>query len=248
LQSSMNTTFTRQPDQSVLAEGANGRGTYSMTLTSPMAHISALKLELLADPKLPTGGPGRAHNGNVVLSEIRVTAAPKGDPTKAASVAFAGTVADFSQAGYAVAGAVDGNPQSGWAVSPEFGKNHFGIFEIKDGVKHDGGITLVVTFDHQYDEVHTIGKFRISATASPKALQIQTLPAGLPEILALPRDKRSPAQQTQLADYFRSQDPEWVRLRGAVASAVAQQSNIRLTGAQDLAWALINSPAFLFNR
>ena len=39
-----------------------------------------------------------------------------------------------------------------------------------------------------------------------------------------------------------------LRLKQAVAASAEQQKNERLTGAQDLAWALINSPAFLFNR
>jgi WD40 repeat protein len=42
-------------------------------------------------------------------------------------------------------------------------------------------------------------------------------------------------------------DPRIVQLRGDVEMSTQQQANKRLTMVQDLAWALINSPAFLFN-
>ncbi|MBX3436674.1 MAG: hypothetical protein KF861_04225, partial [Planctomycetaceae bacterium] len=43
-------------------------------------------------------------------------------------------------------------------------------------------------------------------------------------------------------------DPQLVRLERAVKLSAEQLEHARLTAAQDIAWALINSPAFLFNR
>lgn len=51
-----------------------------------------------------------------------------------------------------------------------------------------------------------------------------------------------------MAGYYRGLDPEWVRLTQSVTAGTDQYKNERLTGAQDLTWALINSPSFLFNR
>ncbi len=248
LQSSMNATFTKQPDYAVSVNGANGRGTYTIVLHTDVSPITALRLELLADETLPAGGPGRAANGNLVLSELTATVAPSADPSKAVALQFGTTAADFSQSGYPVGNAVDGNPQSGWAVSPQFGKDHFGVFELKEPAAIDGGATLVVTLDQQYDELHTIGKFRLAATSSPGAANAPSLPANVAAIVALSPETRSPEQQAELAEFYRSQDAGWVRLREAVKQAAEQQKNVRLTGAQDLAWALINNPAFLFNR
>ena len=42
-------------------------------------------------------------------------------------------------------------------------------------------------------------------------------------------------------------DTRLVRLRLDVEQSKAQLANKRLTGIQDLAWALVNTPAFLFN-
>jgi hypothetical protein len=42
-------------------------------------------------------------------------------------------------------------------------------------------------------------------------------------------------------------DPKLVQLRRDTDLSAVQLGNKRLTAAQDLAWALINSPAFLFN-
>ena len=42
-------------------------------------------------------------------------------------------------------------------------------------------------------------------------------------------------------------DPALVRLRSDHAASTQQMNNRRLTVIQDLAWALINSPAFFFN-
>jgi hypothetical protein len=43
-------------------------------------------------------------------------------------------------------------------------------------------------------------------------------------------------------------DAELVQLRADLEQSKAQDANPRLTGAQDLVWALVNTPAFLFNR
>jgi hypothetical protein len=43
-------------------------------------------------------------------------------------------------------------------------------------------------------------------------------------------------------------DPTLAELRRARDLSEKQQGTIRLTAAQDITWALINSPSFLFNR
>ena len=43
-------------------------------------------------------------------------------------------------------------------------------------------------------------------------------------------------------------DPRLVQLESDVKFSATQLENTRLTIAQDLSWALINSPSFLFNR
>jgi hypothetical protein len=116
----------------------------------------------LADPSLPKSGPGRAPNGNFVLSELKVgVVQPKGKPKP---IALSSPKADFSQPNYDVAAAIDGNPSTGWAIddgSGSLNKNRTATFQFAEPVAA-GTKKLSITIE-QNDANHAIGKFRISA-------------------------------------------------------------------------------------
>src|SRR5262249_50943678 len=68
-------------DGSFLAAGyAPVKHRVMMTLKTEVRNISAFRLELLNDPNLPLGGPGRSITGSCALTEFEVEAAPAGDP------------------------------------------------------------------------------------------------------------------------------------------------------------------------
>ncbi|XZE35949.1 DUF1549 domain-containing protein [Pirellulaceae bacterium SH501] len=72
-------------------------------------------------------------------------------------------------------------------------------------------------------------------------VQIESRP--LPEdALVVSYKKTIERQSVPLAD-----DPSLVRLREDVKESERQKSQMRITAAEDITWALINSPAFLFN-
>jgi hypothetical protein len=240
--------LTIQPDGSILASGKNETPeTYRVSARTALTGITAIRLELLTDPSLPSRGPGRASNGNFVLNELRVRAAPAQEPKKAKPVALHRAVADFNQDGYAVENAIDGNPETGWAVVPETGKSHVALFETKEPINISGDTLLSFALDQRYSgRDHNIGKFRLSVSTAKPPVSPEGLPEAVVKILHIAAEKRTPQQKAELANYYRSIDTELTRLTQELA-AHPLPADKRLLGAQDLAWALINSPAFLFN-
>ncbi len=138
------------------------------------------------------------------------------------------------------------------------------------------------------DKTHSLGRFRISVTTSPRPVQLDGIPRNVADVLAIAADRRNTIQKKNVLEYFRNFDPERLRqlsaiaeskkplpidprlkqlqehlakvsqplskdrtlvnLERAVGLSTKQLENSRLTATQDIAWALINSPAFLFNR
>jgi hypothetical protein len=153
--SSAGATLAKEADNTVFASGTLNKDLYTVVAKTDMAGITAIRLEALADPRLPHGGPGRApENGNQVLSELKVTIAPKDDPGKSQPVALQSAQADYNQPGWHVSGAIDGDPATGWALHGETGKNHVAIVECKDDAGAAGGSLLTFTFDQQFGDSH----------------------------------------------------------------------------------------------
>ena len=70
-------TIAAQPDGSLLVRGETpDMDTYTIKVQTDLRGITAFRLEALPDDSLPGHGPGRAENGNAVLSEFRIATLP----------------------------------------------------------------------------------------------------------------------------------------------------------------------------
>lgn len=67
--------FTTLPDDSILVSGGlPATAIYNLTFAGAFLGITGVRLDVLEDPSLPTGGPGRIFNGNFVLTELTLDA------------------------------------------------------------------------------------------------------------------------------------------------------------------------------
>ncbi|MFK7734925.1 MAG: DUF1549 domain-containing protein [Pirellulaceae bacterium] len=80
-----------------------------------------------------------------------------------------------------------------------------------------------------------------------KATELKSIVAQLKKPLAPDNELVGLQNQLKLLQVETPDDPKLVQLRADFAASEEQVGNRRLTLAQDLTWALINSPAFLFN-
>ncbi|MFM8218579.1 MAG: DUF1549 domain-containing protein, partial [Planctomycetaceae bacterium] len=137
------TTLEPQPDGAILATGANPQfDVYTFTVRTTLQGIRHLRIEALSHPALVRGGPGRAPNGNFDLTDLKVTIAPVKQPEQAVPVRLASPRATFEQSGLPAAATIDDNDRSGWAVDPQFGKDHALAFTLAEPVGFEQGSLL----------------------------------------------------------------------------------------------------------
>ena len=130
-----------------------------------LPRITAIRLEALTHPALPSGGPGRADDGNFLLSQIRLVAAGQ-------VVSWLHATADHSQQGHDVAGAIDDDARTGWAIGVEKGRANVqrtATF-VCDVVPATTGsqIGVELLFDSATAH-HNLGRFRLAVTDDPHA-------------------------------------------------------------------------------
>jgi hypothetical protein len=276
-------------DRSIRAEGPAEKGVYTLTFRTRLQGVTGLRFEALPVEELPGGGPGLPENGNFVVTEFEVQAAPATAVTQFSPVPLDRPTADFVQPGFAIQQAIDGATQDqlGWAVAPAGGTVHWATFQTRQPVG-DGQEMVWQVRIHQFHEAkdHRLARFRISVTNEPSPVGL-SLPEVFAAALTTNVNNRSEAERTQVLEYFRRSHPDYlklqtdlreaqqpvpadpglvqrralvtqfeqpvpddpalVQLRKDVQQSGAQVNSKRLTAAQDLTWALINSPAFLFN-
>jgi hypothetical protein len=204
-------TMTVLDDDSVLASGDwPNNDTYILELETPLTGITALKLEVLPDPSLPHGGPGRAplfQEGDFLLSEFIAAAAPR-DGGSLQPVKFVSATHSYAKAGTSAALALDGKLDTGWSIQGRVGKANRAVFVTDKPLGDSSGAKLLVTLEQQYIHQMTIGRFRLWATTNPKPAQALDMPAEVEAALVTPADRRSEHRRQTIRKHFLSVAPE----------------------------------------
>jgi hypothetical protein len=247
LRSKGGATFTRQEDGSFLASGTNADfDTYTCTARTRLEHITGVRIEALAHPSFVKGGPGRADNGNFDLTDLRVTVAPTDGTARPAEVKLVHPKSTFDQGPHlAVALAIDDDKHSGWAIDPQFGKDHAASFEFEKPIGFAGETELTITLDFQGNNRHNIGRPRISITADPVPLaptgegQAQNLVEIFTKLQTLGgATNLTTAQTATLAKWYQARDPEWRKLDGA------EQDHLKQAPKPNLQKVMVTSEGF----
>ncbi len=290
LKSKAGAKLTQADDLSVTASGKKALDVYSVAGNTKLQNITGIKLEALTGEGLPKTGPGRAKDGNFVLSEFSVDISSSKNTKKRTRLQLHKAKASFSQSNYAVATAIDGKAPgngNGWAISPQGGRDQQAIFSVKKPTGGKAGSQLLFTLNQNFrSKEHLLGKFRLSVTTDKGEIDFGITPE-IKTILATKKESRTEEQSKSLLAFFRNMDRELDKKTAALAEAkkkrpelpkltelkaklkraemplpidpklkdlqralklsTAQIETVRLTAAQDVAWALINNPAFLFN-
>jgi mono/diheme cytochrome c family protein len=218
--------LTRLEDHSLFVDfSIPANDTYVVTSAIASSGITAFRIEALTHDGLPKRGPGRASNGNFVLSEVTAFISPLEDPTSLSKpatdpVKIAQAVADHSQAGYPVAHAIDGKQNTGWAINVKAGSlnvDRQAIFILEKPVQHAQGSRLTLKMlQNNSAKNYLLGRFRISITNSPAEIMAVTDP--IRQIASKPAGERTKQEVTLIQNAFRNAD----RGREALAREVTR--------------------------
>jgi hypothetical protein len=215
-----------RPDATIKVEVAGNPASDTYRLHLPLKKgTTGVKLEVLPSASLPSSGPGRAANGNFVLTEVALKAGEK--PLKIAEAS-----ASYEQGNYPAKNAIDGKTtgkNNGWGVLGNAGKEASLYLDLGRALERDETVELSLV--QVYGENHTIGKFRLNSTTAkgPILAPNRVLPPEILAALKIPREKRNDDQQRKVRAHFRTQAPELASLRAELADLQAQRTAFEKT-------------------
>lgn len=219
-------------DGSILAQGYAPpmlNSTFKVDIEQP--NITAIRLELLNDPNLPRGGPGRSSLGLCALSELKAVVAPISNPQKKNDLKFVSATADVNPARQVlkrttddeskpdrfigpVELAVDEDETTAWGIDIGPGRSNVpreAVFVLEKPIKSSKPLQLSITLVQSHGgkkitsaRTNNLGRFRLSVSSarSPRA---NPIPPSIRELLQIPVRQRTPAQVALsfqlLADY-----------------------------------------------
>ncbi len=191
--------YVTMPDDSLLASGyAPTKHRVHLTAKTKLTKIGALRLQLMMDPDLPFGGPGRSPEGTAALTEFEVEVERAGG--KREKVCISSASADFQaeekplkamyhdkseaqKQGKRITGpiqfAIDGDRNTAWGIDAGPGRRNQpreAVFPFDRPMEDPNGLTLHIYLRQDHggwnsddNQNHNLGRFQIAAAETTDA-------------------------------------------------------------------------------
>jgi hypothetical protein len=198
-----------EPDGSVFCSGDITKSdTYDLKFSAVPRGITAVRLEVLPDARLPKHGPGMAYyegpKGDFFLGEFQLGA--DGQPVK-----FAGATESYAKNAMgknpvSAALAIDGDPQTGWSTSGREGEASEAVFPLASPLEAARELSLRMVFGRHY--ACSLGRFRVSVTTGSRPAEAREMPDDIERLLLIPDAQVTAGDRGKLREHFLLTAPE----------------------------------------
>ncbi len=199
------------PDDSILSSGdITKRDVFEVTysIDDSRLPLTALRLEVMADPRLPAGGPGRAYyegrEGDFFLSEL--SAQFQGKPVKLDSASHSYGKISIGSGNAEASNVLDGNGSTGWSTAQREGQSHQLVVNLPQPITTPGDLKIELLFERHF--AASLGRFRVSAGSVDHQVEATDLPVEMEALLAQKPETLSPEQQDKINHYYLTIAPE----------------------------------------
>jgi len=228
--------YVYHADNSLTAWGyAPTKWTSKFSGKTSLKKITGIRLEMLTDPNLPLGGPGRSPTGLFGLSELLVDVADPKTPEQVTRIKLVAATADFANEEKPldtmyddrtgkkrvigpVAFAIDGKDDTAWGIDAGPGRRNVArkaVFVPEFPIKMPNGAIFTFHLKQMHggwnsddNQNNNLGRFRFSVTDADKP-KADPVPHRVREILVIPADKRTPSQVDAVFSYWSTLVAEW---------------------------------------
>lgn len=204
------------PDNSIFSTGdITKRDVFTLFFQLPEQSepVTAIRLEVLPDERLPAGGPGRAfyegRKGDFFLSEFSMRIDGKSIPLKDASHDY-GKIAVGSGSADA-ANVIDGEGSTGWSTAQAEGQPHQLVLNLAEPVTGGRELRVELLFERHF--AASLGRFRISVAHADKTVAAKQIPMQLEAILARDATTWTEEEKDRLQRQFIQDSPELAEAR-----------------------------------
>ena len=222
-------------DGSILAQGyAPTKHETRFPAKTNQTSVASVRLELLNDPNLPLGGPGRSIFGLGVLTEFKLEVGPADGSAPPKEVKIVSATADVNpperplEANFfdktdrkritgPIQFAIDRVDETGWSIDLGPGRSNQprqAVFVLEQPFEHPSGVALIFRLTQNHggwnsddNQNNNLGRFRFAVSDSRTAVA-DPVPASVREIFEIPREQRTEAQTKTVFRAWRETFPE----------------------------------------